>query len=79
MRITLYEKPTCSKCREVVALLQQRGIDVERINYYTDPFDPDTLTRLLQKMGASPREISRTNEPLYKELGLHQRLAPVLQ
>lgn len=43
------------------------------MNYYIDPLDRQTLARLLQRMGARPREILRTNEPLYKELGLHER------
>lgn len=73
MRITLYEKPTCSKCRQVVALLQQRGIHADRVNYYLTPLDRQTLARLLQEMGARPREILRTSEPLYKKLGLHER------
>ncbi len=73
MRITLYEKPTCSKCREAVALLQARGIDLERIDYYVQPLDRETLTRLLGKMGARPQEILRTGETVYRELGLDQR------
>jgi len=56
-----------------VALLQERGIDFARVNYYLDPLDRQTLTRLLQEMGARPREILRTHEVLYKELGLHRR------
>lgn len=72
-RITLYEKPTCSKCREAVALLQARGVDFARVNYYIEPLDRATLTRLLQAMGARPQEIVRTNEALYKELGLDRR------
>jgi arsenate reductase len=73
MRLTIYEKPTCTKCREAVALLRERGIDFDRINYYIDPLDRETLTRLLREMGARPRELMRTGEDVYKELDLAQR------
>jgi len=43
------------------------------VNYYIDPLGRQTLERLLHKMGARPREILRTSEAIYKELGLHQR------
>jgi arsenate reductase len=73
MRITLYEKPTCSKCREAVALLQERGVDLERVDYYVQPLDRQTLERLLKKMGARPQEIVRTGEEVYRQLRLDQR------
>ena len=35
--LTVYEKPTCTTCRNLVALLEQRGIDFDRVNYHVDP------------------------------------------
>ena len=70
MAMTLYEKPTWSKCREAVSLLKSRRFDFTRIDYYTDPLDEATLTRLLKAMALSPRDLIRTNEAVYKNLDL---------
>jgi arsenate reductase len=69
-KITVYEKPTCSKCREVDKILREFGVEYEKINYYVDPLSKTKLTELLKKMGISARELLRTSEATYKELGL---------
>jgi arsenate reductase len=40
------------------------------VNYYTEPLDEKKLRGLLKKMKLSPRDILRTNEEVYRELGL---------
>lgn len=69
-RITVYEKPTCSKCREVDKILREAGADYEKVNYYVKPLSQTKLMELLKKMGISARELLRTGETTYKELGL---------
>ena len=68
--ITVYEKPTCTKCREMNRFLQDNGIDFSKVNYYIDPLSKKKLTELLSKMKLSPRDILRTSEAIYKDLGL---------
>ena len=68
--LTVYEKPTCTTCRKTAALLAERGIDFERVNYYVEPLSEDKLRDLLRKAGLRPRDVLRTKEPLYRELGL---------
>jgi arsenate reductase (glutaredoxin) len=51
-------------------LLRERNIDFEKINYYIEPLSREKLTELLGKMKMSPRELLRTSEPIYRELGL---------
>jgi arsenate reductase len=72
-RITVYEKPTCTKCREAGRLLRESGVDFEKINYYLDPIGEAKLRELIGKMGVAPRELLRTGEAVYKELGLGKR------
>ncbi len=69
-KIIVYEKPTCSKCREVNRLLRESGVAFEKINYYIEPLDEKKLRELLAKMKLSPRDILRKSEPIYRELGL---------
>jgi arsenate reductase len=68
--LTVYEKPTCTTCRKLVKLLKEKGVDFERLNYFVDPLTREKLEELLQKTGLGPRELLRTREPRYKELGL---------
>ena len=69
-KIIVYEKPTCTKCREMDKLLRERGIPYEKINYYIEPLSKKKLTELLRKMDLKPRDLLRKSEPVYKELGL---------
>lgn len=69
-RITIYQKPTCSTCREAVKLVQASGQPFTAINYYEQPFTKTLLKGLLKKAGLSAKEILRTKEDIYKELGL---------
>jgi arsenate reductase (glutaredoxin) len=72
-RITVYEKPTCTKCREADRLLRESGYDYDKVNYYLDPIGEAKLRELIAKMGIAPRELLRTGEAVYRELGLGRR------
>jgi arsenate reductase len=68
--LTVYEKPTCSKCRQLFTLLDERGVDFERVNFHVDPLSPDQIRDLLGKAGVAPAEALRVNEPVYASLAL---------
>ena len=68
--ITVYEKPTCTKCREMDRFLRERGVDFSKVNYYIKPVSKKKLTELVSKMKIAPRDLLRKSEPIYKELGL---------
>ena len=71
--IIIYQKPTCSTCREVVKLVQASGQPFSAINYYEQPFTKALLRGLLKKAGLTARDILRTKEDIYKELGLAKK------
>ena len=71
--ITVYEKPTCTKCREMDRFLRESGIDFSKINYYLEPLSEKKLRDLIRKMNLSPRDLLRTSEPIYRELGLSKK------
>ena len=68
MSIVIYQKPTCTTCRQVFEALKESGVDVESVDYYLDPIPKAKLVELLAKLRMSPRELLRTNEPIYKTL-----------
>jgi arsenate reductase len=69
-KLTIYEKPTCTTCKKTVALLNERGIDFDDVNYFIDELSAAKIAELLDKAGITPRELLRPREALYKELGL---------
>lgn len=70
MAVTIYHNPRCSKSRETLALLQDRGIEPEVIEYLSDTPDAATLDGLLKKLKLEPRELMRRKEAPYTELRL---------
>jgi len=69
-QFTVYEKPTCTKCREMDKFLRERGVDFSKVNYYIEPLTKKKLTELISKMKISPRDLLRKSEPIYRELGI---------
>ncbi len=51
-------------------LLRESGVDFAKVNYYIEPLSKKQLTELIRKMQITPRELLRTSEPIYRELGL---------
>ncbi len=70
MAIVIYHNPRCSKSRQTLQLLRERGIEPEIVEYLKTPPDMATLKRLLRLLGLPPRELMRRKEKLYRELGL---------
>jgi len=69
-KITIYQKPTCSTCRQAVQLLKESGRPFTAINYYEQRFTASQLKILLKKANLSPRDVLRAKEDPYKQLGL---------
>lgn len=70
MSVTIYHNPRCSKSRQTLELLHERGLDPVVIEYLKTPPDPATLRELLALLGLSPRELMREREAVYGELNL---------
>lgn len=68
--IIIYQKPTCSTCREALKLVQASGKPYKAVNYYETPFTKAQLTRLLKKAGLAAKDVLRAKEDIYKTLGL---------
>jgi len=70
MKVTIYHNPRCSKSRQTLALLQDRGIAPEIIEYLNTPPDAATLKRILKQLDLAPRDLMRRKEAVYRELEL---------
>ena len=54
-------------------LLRESGVDFEKVNYYIEPLTKKKLTELIGKMDLSARELLRTSEQIYRDLGLAKK------
>jgi len=69
--VSIYHNPRCSKSRETLALLEEKGVEPEVILYLETPPSFSTLQRLVHQLGlASARDMMRRNEEIYTELKL---------
>ncbi len=68
--VTIYHNPRCSKSRQTLALLEERGIDPDVVNYLDFPPDAQTLAGLLGMLQLDPRGLMRKKEAPYTELNL---------
>ncbi len=74
MRATIWHNNRCSNSRGALALLQEAGVEVEVINYLDTPPSPAQLRELLGEMDMPARDLLRSKEAAYSELGLPSKL-----
>lgn len=67
--VTIYHNPRCSKSRQTLALLQERGIEPTVVEYLNAPPDAAALGGILDLLGMEPRDLMRRKEAAYKEAG----------
>jgi arsenate reductase len=71
--LMVYEKRTCTTCRNLAVLLEERGIDFDRVDFHVEPLSAGEIRELVRKTGRPARELFRAREPVYEELGLGDR------
>lgn len=69
----VYEKSSCTTCRQLAALLEEEGVEFDRVDFHIEPLSEDELQALVRKTGRPARELFRAREPVYKELKLGER------
>ncbi len=74
MKAIIYHNPRCSKSRQTLALLQERDVDVEIVEYLKDPLDVASLRALMRALGMPPRDAIRRGESAFIELDLAAKL-----
>ena len=69
--LSIYINPRCSKCRTAQGILADRGLEAEVVHYLDQPPTAGELRDLMGQLGIEdPRQMMRTGEPVYAELGL---------
>ena len=73
MKITIYQKPTCTTCRQVFTALKESGVEMESVNYYLEPISASKLKDLIKKMGIKAPDLFRKKEEIHKKLKLNEK------
>lgn len=66
MKAKIYHNPRCSKSRATLALLRDRGVDVEIVDYLATPLSKTALRTLLRKLGGPALSMVRTEEQEFR-------------
>ena len=69
--VTIYHNPRCSTSRKALALLQERGITPQVIEYLKTPPSADELLQIAAATGEPLRALLRTKQPEYLAQGLN--------
>jgi len=70
--VTIWHNPRCSKSRAAAQLLEEKGVEAEVVKYLDTPPSKEEIKVVLKMLGISARELMRTKEDIYKELGLKE-------
>lgn len=68
--VTVYHNPRCSKSRQTLAILAQKGVAPTIVEYLTTPPDAETLKRILAMLHMRPRDLMRKKEDAYQQNNL---------
>lgn len=64
--LRIYHNPRCKKSRAGLKYIQEKGLEVEIIEYLKNPLSEQELAGILMRMNKKPQDIIRTQEALYK-------------
>ena len=70
MTVKIYHNPRCTKSRQTLQLLREKGIEPEIVEYLKTPPTAPELSELLTKLNMEPRDLMRKHESEYKSHGL---------
>ena len=71
--MTIYQKPTCTTCKEVYQILKEAQTDFDAVDYFTDPIPKAKLKELILKLGLPIEELIRKKDQLYTDLRLGEK------
>lgn len=70
MTVTIYHNPRCSKSRQTLALLEEKQVDINIVEYLKTPPSASELLELVEKLDMDISDIIRTKEDEYKQAGI---------
>jgi arsenate reductase (glutaredoxin) len=63
----IYHNPRCSKSRQTLQLLQEKGVSPEIVEYLNEVPTVEELKAIISKLGIRPEQLLRKGEAIFKE------------
>ena len=70
--LTIWHNPRCSKSRQTLQLLRDRGYEPKEVDYQKNPPSIEEINEVLKMLDITPRQLMRTGQDIYSELNLGQ-------
>ncbi len=71
MDLSVYFNPACGTCRTTESILRERGVEARYVRYLEAAPTRQELEEVMAKLGTDdPRDMMRTHESEYEQLGL---------
>ena len=66
----IYHKSTCITCKKVITEIERMNADIEKRDFFKDPFSEIELKKIIKMTRKNPIELLRKRDKMYKELDL---------
>ena len=66
----VFHKTSCITCKKTIAEIERMNADVDKRDFFKDPFSETELEKIVKMTGKKPSELIRKRDKMYKELGL---------
>ena len=63
----IYHNNRCKKSRETLKIIQEKGINIQIIEYLKDKLNVREVEEIIKKLGINPIDLVRKNELIWKE------------
>lgn len=63
----IYHNPRCSKSRQTLALIKEKGVEPEIVLYLNTPPTKSELLSIIEQLNIKPSQLLRKGEKIYKE------------
>jgi len=68
--LKIYHKSTCITCKKVITEIERMNADIEKRDFFKDPFSEIELKKIIKMTRKNPIELLRKRDKMYKELDL---------
>jgi len=69
-KVSVYHKTSCITCKNTISEFERMKVDIEKRDFFKDPFSETELQKILKMTGKKPSELLRKRDKMYKELDL---------
>jgi len=70
MELKVYHKSSCITCKKAITTIERMYADIEKRDFFKDPFSETELKKIIKMTGKNPSELLRKRDKMFKELNL---------